>query len=136
MNRKTFKKNTGFTLIEMLVVMAILGMLVALVGPSIWNNLGRGQRSAAAAQIANLQQALDTYLLDNGRYPQALDGLIENDTGRDSWQGPYLGRTNAVPDDPWGNPYVYEPDGKTFSLISYGADGAPGGSGDDADIGE
>jgi general secretion pathway protein G len=136
MKKTTLHKSAGFTLIEMLVVMAILGMLVALVGPSIWNNLGRGQRSAAAAQIANLQQALDTYLLDNGRYPQSLDGLIENDTGRDSWQGPYLGRTTSVPNDPWGNPYVYELDGKNISLISWGADGAPGGTGDDADIGE
>lgn len=134
--KKQTRKNAGFTLIEMLVVMAILGMLVALVGPSIWNNLGRGQRSAAAAQIANLTTALDTYLLDNGRYPQSLDGLIENDTGRDSWQGPYLRSANAVPLDPWGNNYVYEIDGREFSLISYGADGAPGGTGDDADIGE
>jgi general secretion pathway protein G len=134
--KKMRRNKAGFTIIEMLVVMAILGMLVALVGPSIWSNLGRGQRSAAAAQIANLQQALDTYLLDNGRYPQSLDGLIENDTGRDSWQGPYLGRASAVPNDPWGNPYVYELDGKEISLISWGADGAPGGTGDDADIGE
>lgn len=128
------KRNAGFTLIEMLVVMAILGMLVALVGPSIWNNLGRGQRSAAAAQIANLRTALDTYLLDNGRYPQSLDGLVENDTSRDTWQGPYL--RGDLPNDPWGNAYVYELDGREIFLYSYGADGAPGGTGDDADIGD
>lgn len=123
----------GFTLIELLVVLAILGMLAALVGPAIFSNLGKGQRATAASQISNLESALDTYRLDVGRYPETLSGLIENDTGRDSWNGPYL--RGALPKDPWDNDYFYQPGDKDFVLMSYGQDGAPGGEGDDADIG-
>jgi general secretion pathway protein G len=128
------KKQLGFTLIELLVVMAILGMLAALVGPALFGNLSKGQRTTAASQISNLGAALDTYRLDVGSYPDTLRGLVENDTGSARWSGPYL-RDEDVPLDPWDNPYHYEPQGKDFSLISYGADGAPGGEGDDADIG-
>ena len=123
----------GFTLIELLVVLAILGMLAALVGPALFSNLGKGQRAAAAAQIDSLETALDNYRLDVGRYPESLAGLIENDTGRDSWAGPYL--RGEVPKDPWENDYAYQVGDKDFVLMSYGQDGAPGGEGDDADIG-
>lgn len=125
-------KQTGFTLIELLIVMAILGMLAALVGPALFGNLGKGQRSAAASQINSLESALDTYRLDVGRYPRSLAGLMENDAGRDSWAGPYL--RGALPKDPWGNDYVYQATDRDFELLSYGADGQPGGEGDDADI--
>lgn len=127
------KRNKGFTLIELLVVLAIIGMLAALVGPAIFSNIGKGQKATAASQISNLETALDTYLLEVGRYPETLNGLVENDTGRDSWNGPYL--RGGLPKDPWGNDYFYQPGDKDFVLTSYGKDGTPGGEGDDADIG-
>ena len=129
------KKIEGFTLIELLVVMAILGMLAALVGPALFGNLSKGQRTTAASQISNMASALDSYRLEVGSYPDSLQGLVENDTGSGKWNGPYL-RGDEVPLDPWDNPYHYEPQGKDFVLMSYGADGVPGGEGDDADIGK
>ena len=131
---KATSKNRGFTLIEILIVMAILGMLAALVGPALFSNLGKGQRATAITQMDMLGQSLDTYRLDVLRYPRTLDGLIENDTGRDVWNGPYLRGANAVPKDPWGNDYVYRVVGDDFELMSLGADGAEGGEGDDEDI--
>jgi general secretion pathway protein G len=129
---KRMKRHSrGFTMIELMVVVAIIGMLAVIVAPAVMNNLGRGQRTTAIAQMANLATALDTYRLDLSAYPEALDGLVENDTGRGSWAGPYI---KEVPLDPWGNAYVYTPEGTTFTLLSYGADGAPGGEGDDADL--
>lgn len=126
-------KHRGFTLIELLIVMAILGMLAALVGPALFSNVGKGQRASAQTQMDALATALDTYRLDVGQYPRTLEGLVENDTGREVWDGPYI-RDDAVPKDPWGNAYVYTPGDKDFDLLSQGADGAPGGEGDDADI--
>jgi general secretion pathway protein G len=128
------KKHTGFTLIELLVVMAILGMLATLVGPALFGNLSKGQRTTAASQISNLESALDTYRLDVGSYPESLSGLVSNDSGSPRWNGPYI-RDEEVPLDPWDNPYHYEPNGRDFILMSYGADGVRGGEGDDADIG-
>jgi general secretion pathway protein G len=130
---QAMKRHAGFTLMELLIVMAILGMLAALVGPALFSNLGRGQRTAAAAQISNLETALDSYRLDVGNYPETLEGLMENDTSRDAWNGPYL--RGELPLDPWDNPYVYQNEGRAFKLLSYGADGLPGGQEDDADIG-
>ncbi len=127
------KKQTGFTLIELLIVMAILGMLAALVGPALFGNLSKGQRSAAQSQISNFESALDSYRLDVGSYPKTLAGLIENDSGRDSWAGPYL--RGQLPQDPWDNDYFYQPQERDFVLLSYGKDGAAGGQDDDADIG-
>lgn len=121
----------GFTLIELLIVLAILGLLATLVGPSLFGNLEKGRRTTAAAQISNIASALDSYRIDVGRYPQSLEGLRENDTGRDAWAGPYM---RELPKDPWGNDYHYEVGDRDFELLSYGADGAPGGTGDDADI--
>ena len=132
-NMKTKPVPKGYTLIELLVVLAILGMLAALVGPAIFSNLGKGQRATAASQVSNLETALDTYLLEIGRYPETLEGLVENDTGRDTWNGPYL--RGGLPKDPWGNDYFYQPGDKDFVLMSYGKDGTPGGEDDDADIG-
>lgn len=132
--KSRFKTSRGFTLMELLIVMAILAMLAALVGPALFGNLGRGQRSAAQTQMDALATALDSYRLDVGRYPRELEGLLENDTGREIWNGPYLERTEVIPLDPWGNDYVYTLEGQSFELMSLGADGAPGGEGDDADI--
>lgn len=128
------RKQTGFTLMELLVVMAILAMLAALVGPALFGNIGRGQQTTAASQISNLESALDTYRLDVGSYPESLSGLVTNNSGSPRWNGPYI-RSDEVPLDPWDNPYHYQPEGRDFVLMSYGADGLPGGEGDDADIG-
>lgn len=130
---KTGSKNSGFTLIEILVVMAIIGMLAVMVAPNIFNQQAGAQRDAALSQISSLEAALDTYRLDVGEYPDSLEGLIENDSGRAAWNGPYLRR--EVPKDPWGNEYIYESEGRSFTLVSYGPDGERGGEGDDADIG-
>lgn len=128
------KHNSGFTLIEILVVMAIIGMLAVMVAPNIFNQQAGAQRDAAMSQISSLETALDTYRLDVGEYPDSLEGLIENDSGRAAWNGPYL-RRDTLPKDPWGNDYIYDAEGRQFTLISYGPDGAQGGDGDDADIG-
>jgi general secretion pathway protein G len=128
----TPSNQTGFTLIEILVVMAIIAMLAVMVAPNIFNQQAGAQRDAALSQISTLEAALDTYRLDVGEYPDSLDGLMRNDSGRASWNGPYLRR--EVPKDPWGNDYVYDANGREFTLISYGADGAQGGDENDADI--
>jgi general secretion pathway protein G len=125
------RRTHGFTLIELLIVLAILGLLAALVGPSLFGNLEKGKRTTAAAQISNLASALDSYRIDVGRYPETLEGLVENDTGRNAWAGPYM---RELPADPWGNDYYYEAQDRDFVLLSHGADGAPGGEGDDADV--
>jgi general secretion pathway protein G len=123
----------GFTLIEILVVMAIIAMLAVMVAPNIFNQQAGAQRDAALSQISTLEAALDTYRLDVGEYPDSLDGLMRNDSDRASWNGPYLRRD--VPKDPWGNEYVYDVNGRDFTLISFGADGSRGGEDNDADIG-
>jgi general secretion pathway protein G len=128
-----FQAQSGFTLIEILVVMAIIAMLAVMVAPNIFNQQAGAQRDAAISQISSLQAALDMYRLDAGEYPDSLEGLVENDTGRASWNGPYL--RGALPADPWGNDYVYESGSRDFTLISYGPDGEQGGEDDDADIG-
>ena len=128
-----FDTSKGFTLIEILVVMAIIGMLAVMVAPNIFNQQAGAQRDAALSQIAALEAALDTHRLDVGEYPDSLEGLRENNDGRASWNGPYLRR--EVPLDPWGLEYVYESNGRGFTLLSYGPDGEVGGEGDDADIG-
>ncbi len=132
-SNRSNSNQAGFALIEILVVMAIIGMLAVMVAPNIFNQQAGARRDAALSQISTLESALDTYRLDVGEYPDSMDGLMENDSGRASWNGPYLRRD--VPLDPWGNEYVYDVDGREFTLISYGADGEQGGEEDDADIG-
>ena len=129
---QSFAEERGFTLIEILVVMAIIGMLAVIVAPNIFNQQAGAQIDAALSQISSLEAALDTYRLDVGEYPGSLEGLRENITGRAAWNGPYLRRD--VPLDPWGNEYVYGSNGREFTLSSYGPDGEQGGEGDDADI--
>ena len=125
-------RHSGFTLIEILVVMAIIGMLAVMVAPNIFRQQAGAQRDAALTQISSLETALDAYRLDVGQYPESLEGLVENDSDRAAWNGPYLRRD--LPQDPWGNDYIYDSDGRSFTLISYGPDGEQGGEGDDADI--
>ena len=129
---QSFAEERGFTLIEILVVMAIIGMLAIMVAPNIFNQQAGAQIDAALSQISSLEAALDTYRLDVGEYPDSLEGLRENISGRAIWNGPYLRR--GVPLDPWGNEYVYDSNGREFTLSSYGPDGEQGGEGDDADI--
>jgi general secretion pathway protein G len=129
-------RNKGFTLIELLIVMVIIGLIAALVGPRLFPKLGKGKQSAAKAQIELLGQALDQYRLDAGRYPTTQEGLnsLNVNPGVDRWQGPYLKK--ELPQDPWGRPYQYQYPGNNgeYDLFSYGADGVPGGEGEDADV--
>ena len=122
----------GFTIIELLIVMAILGMLAVMVAPNLFNQADGARRDAAMSQISAIASALDTHRLDVGEYPDDLQGLMENTTGRSSWNGPYL--NNDVPRDPWGFEFQYNVDGSTYTLMSYGADGRAGGEDNDADI--
>ena len=103
---RRFELSNGFTLIEILVVMAIIGMLAVMVAPNIFNQQAGAQRDAALSQISALEAALDTHRLDVGEYPASLEGLRENISNRASWNGPYLRR--EVPLDPWGYEYVYD----------------------------
>ena len=126
----------GFTLIELLVVMVILAMLAALVGPKLFTKVGKGKQSAAKTQIELLGQALDSYRLDTGHYPSTSEGLnaLVTNTGATGWYGPYLKK--ALPNDPWGKPYQYQSPGThgEYDIFSYGADGAPGGEGENKDV--
>ena len=126
-------KESGFTLIEILVVMAIISMLAIMVAPNLFRQQAGAMRDVARTEISTLEAALDIYRLDVGEYPDSLDGLMTNDSGRASWNGPYLRR--SVPLDPWDNDYIYDASDRDFTLISYGADGERGGEDDDADIG-
>lgn len=132
----------GFTLIEIMVVVAVIAVLGALVAPNVFRHLGSAKDATARAQIEMIGAALDAYRLDNGRYPtteQGLEALWNPPTQQprpQNWRGPYLQK--AVPLDPWGNPYIYQSPAQYsrggYDLMSLGADGQPGGEGEDADI--
>jgi general secretion pathway protein G len=128
----------GFTLIELLVVVVIIGVLTAYVGPRYFGQVAKSEISAAKAQIDAIEKALEQYRLHVGRYPtteMGLAALTSRPASEPKWEGPYLKKD--VPPDPWGKPYVYKSPGERaeFELLSYGKDGLPGGSGDNADIG-
>jgi general secretion pathway protein G len=129
-------RKKGFTLIELLIVMVIIGLIAALVGPRLFPKLGKGKQSAAKAQIELLGQGLDQYRLDVGRYPTTQEGLnaLNVNPGVERWEGPYLKK--ELPQDPWGKPFLYQYPGShgEYDLYSLGADGAPGGEGEDADV--
>ena len=140
---KKKRAQSGFTLIEIMVVVMIIGMLAAVVGVQLFNRLEKAKRKTAVVQIRQLQAALANYRLDNNRYPtteQGLQALVEKPTTepspRNYPQGGYL-ETKKVPLDPWGNPYVYfcpGLNGEEYTIESYGADGTDGGDGNNADI--
>lgn len=132
------RPSRGFTLIELLVVLAILAMLAGLVGPQVLNQLGGAKSKTASVQIRDLEQALEMYKLDVGRFPSGdmgLEALVRAPSGVRGWNGPYL-KGSKVPEDPWGNAYQYRAPGQQgpYDITSYGADGSPGGSGEDADV--
>ena len=132
------KENDGFTLIELMVVIIILGILATLVGPKMFGRVGEAKQKAAATQIELFGTALDSLRLDAGRYPttaEGLDALVSPVSGLDEWNGPYL-KKNVIPLDPWNNPYNYESPGANgdYDLISYGADKMVGGEKENRDI--
>lgn len=132
-----FFSRRGFTLLELLVVMVIIGLLVGYVGPKYFAHLGKSEVKAAKMQMSALRKALDVYRIDVGSYPESQQGLsvlITAPQGSTKWHGPYLEK--SIPNDPWGNPYIYRNPGENreFDLISLGADGRPGGAADNADI--
>jgi general secretion pathway protein G len=129
----------GFTLLELLVVIVIIGLLAGYVAPRYFSQVGKSEVQVARAQIEAIEKALDQYRLDVRRYPsteQGLDALVNRPANEPNWSGPYLRK--AVPSDPWGRPYLYRipgAKGGEFEVYSLGRDGKPGGSGEDADIG-
>lgn len=128
---------SGFSLIELLIVMVILGLLASLVGPKMFGKLGMAKQKTAKTQIEMLMTALDAYRLDVGHYPSQQDGLqvLVRNPGADGWAGPYLAKD--VPTDPWKNPYTYQNPGEhgEVDIFTLGSDNAPGGDGEKADVG-
>lgn len=127
----------GFTLLELLVVIVIIGLLAAYVGPKYFSQLGKSEAIVARAQIEAFERGLDTFRIDVGRYPateEGLNALLAKPVSVSKWNGPYLKK--EVPQDPWGHSYIYRVPGTRgdFEILSYGKDGQPGGTGDNADI--
>ena len=128
----------GFTLLELLVVMVIIGLLASFVAPKFFDQVGKSEAKVARAQLDAFDKALSTYRLDTGRYPrteQGLKALVERPGDEPSWAGPYLNK--ALPTDPWGKPYLYRnpgDNGHEFDIVTLGRDGQVGGDGLDKDI--
>ena len=136
--RSRRKREGGFTLVEMLVVITIIALIMSLVGPRVLNYLSESKVKAAKIQIQSFTSALDLMYLDTGRYPssaEGLDSLVKPANGMTGWNGPYL-KGGAVPTDPWGKAYIYRSPAErsVYEIISYGSDGQEGGTGTAADI--
>jgi general secretion pathway protein G len=137
--RRLLRAQRGFSLIELLVVIIILGLIAGLVGPRLFGRVGQSKQAAARAQIELFGAALDQYRLDVGAYPPVgagLQALVQNPNAP-NWNGPYL-KKPAVPLDPWGRPYQYKccpGDHSDYDIWTLGADGAPGGDGENGDVG-
>ncbi|MBR0567251.1 type II secretion system major pseudopilin GspG [Azoarcus sp. L1K30] len=137
-SRRSKAAEGGFTLVELLVVLAILTLLAGLVGPRLLGQLGGAKSKTAAVQISDLEKALEIYKLDVGRFPstnEGLEALVKRPGTVGGWNGPYL-KGSSVPVDPWGNAYKYANPGPNggLEILSLGGDGAPGGEGENADI--
>lgn len=129
----TIKKDDGFSLIELLIVIVIMGLLMSLVAPTMFSKVDSTKVKTAQAQMQMIETALDTYRLDMGDYPKALADLLESSAV--GWDGPYMPK--RIPDDPWGNAYNYDfpgDDGQAYELLSLGKDGIPGGEDSAADV--
>lgn len=137
MRQSPFHSQAGFSLMELLVVLAIMGLLAAIVTPRVMGTLGKAKTQTTGTQVDQLGAALDFFKVDNGRYPTSEEGLkalIEAPSGLAAWNGPYLAKPQ-IPEDAWKRAYHYETDGDSYDLYSLGADGREGGKGADADIG-
>ncbi|MCY1175292.1 Type II secretion system protein G [compost metagenome] len=135
--RPALRRQQGFTLLELLVVLVVLGLLAGLVAPKYFNQLGKSEAKVARAQIEGLSKALDLYRLEIGHYPSSEQGLLAltaAPTDETRWAGPYLQK--SVPQDPWGRNYIYRSPGENgeYDLLSMGKDGQPGGEGENAEI--
>jgi general secretion pathway protein G len=137
--RQKKNKQRGMTLIELLVVLVILGLIASLAGPQVMKYLGGAKTDTAKQQVHLFDEVLDGYKLDNARYPstqEGLEALVKAPAGAGSWRGPYL-KKNTIPKDPWGNEYQYispGEQGRSYEIVSFGADGKPGGEGENKDI--
>lgn len=136
--KDTAANEAGFTLVELLVVLVILGLLIAVASPQVIKYLGRAKTDAAKLQINSLATTLDLYRLDVGRYPTEQEGLralVERPPGADQWNGPYLKKADIL-QDPWRRPYIYRQPGQhgEYDLYTLGADNAAGGEGENQDI--
>lgn len=136
-NKTISKKTKGFTLLELLVVMVIIGLLAGYVGPKYFAQIGKSEVKTAKAQLDSLSKALDQYRIDNGHYPSTEHGLAALNSApsnESKWQGPYLQK--KVPNDPWGKPYQYKMPGEhgDFDLWSFGSDGTSGGEKEAAEV--
>ena len=132
------RRDAGFTLVEILVVITIIGLIMAIVGPRVLNYLGESKVKAAKIQIESFESALDLYYLDVGRYPASSEGLgalVQRPGNAEVWNGPYL-KGGVVPNDPWGHAYVYRSpvEREPYEIVSFGSDGQEGGTGTAADI--
>ncbi|MCK4837263.1 MAG: type II secretion system major pseudopilin GspG [Desulfobulbaceae bacterium] len=131
------KDNRGFSLIEIMVVMIIIGLLASFIGPQLFGKLGKAKQTTAKAQIEMLMTALDAYRLDVDKYPSQQEGLeaLVRDPGESDWTGPYLAKAK-IPLDPWKHPYLYRNPGQTgeVEISSLGKDNKEGGEGEDADV--
>jgi general secretion pathway protein G len=135
---QTVKSMTGITLIELMVVITIIALIGAVVGPQVFKQLAGAKSKTAKMQIEDFGAALDLFYIDAGRYPdtnEGLQALVQAPAGMEQWNGPYI-KKNMIPKDPWDNDYHYQSPGENgpYDLYSYGSDNAPGGENDRADI--
>ena len=134
----TWTRQSGVTILEVLVVLTIIALISAVVGPRLLGYLGRAKSETAQLQITQLEQAVQLFYIDTGRFPAAsegLDALVTAPAGETAWDGPYVGNESAL-QDPWGRDYLYQDSGENgdFQISTFGRDGTSGGSGEDTDI--